>query len=752
MDDDDDNELDAPPEAANYRRSVARRTAVSAEVAERLPAGAWKPPCYAKSVEERRQLSEIIRTSTDGRLRTVFASVPEDVFEKVLDATFSKQVAKNEHILRQGDTGDYFYIVKAGKFAIYVDSIKVFEAGLGMAFGELALLYNAPRLATIVALEDSECWCLERAAFRNLVVLGAGRAFAQTVEFLQKCDIFQELSDEQIAALAEVVQEEEFENDEAILLQGEKDDNMYIMRTGEAVACIDGPEGELEVMLYKTGNYFGEIALLLGEPRKASVYAKGPCTCMYISRPTFQRVLGSLAEFLQKNIGKYEKYHDALRAASEHTEEQWVDLSTTTNSFGGSMEVYEGGVQSQVRCTRAKRRVRTEKAPDVASHKVEKELRSEGEPLSLEEKVRSDFNNPELVTPAPQFKLPHSEIQAFGGLRLGEKFKCDKVAVVDRGAGPTVTSDGSEDEYRWNELTVHKGSTHMALVCQKGQKSPDDPTPNQDNYFVVHVDGIALYGVCDGHGPFGHLVSFRLVQSLPHCIASSPHFKKDWQQCLREAFHAAQQDLLQFATKHDINIEASGSACSVVAVEKQKAYVASIGDATAMIASWNRHKQRLVFHTVDHKPGLPEEKARLEAAGNDVREVDAGTYRVYLKGSTFPGLTMSRAFGDTACAGVLQEPSYSEVELESGDEFYLLAASDGIWEFIEPDKVVELVTKKLRLKGPRETVRYLVDCSRKRWAHCCGDYCDDITALLVQWSVPDKGVDTNHMLTLSRHV
>merc|ERR1719174_2698034 len=121
-------------------------------------------------------------------------------------------------------------------------------------------------------------------------------------------DIFQDLNADEISSLAEVLEEEEFEEDEAIVEQGEKDDKMYILRKGEAVACIQGDQGEIEVMQYSQGKYFGEIALLLGEPRKASIYAlNGPCTCLYISRDTFHRVLGPLQDFMKTNIEKYAK-------------------------------------------------------------------------------------------------------------------------------------------------------------------------------------------------------------------------------------------------------------------------------------------------------------------------------------------------------------------------------------------------------------------------------------------------------------
>jgi len=197
-------------------------------------------------------------------------------------------------------------------------------------------------------------------------------------------------------------------------------------------------------------------------------------------------------------------------------------------------------------------------------------------------------------------------------------------------------------------------------------------------------------------------------------------------------------------------VEASGCAGTVLILEEQTLHVAWIGDATAMVASWNRRDSRLIFNTTDHKPNLAEEKARLEAAGSEVREVDPDNWRIYLPGSSFPGLTMSRAFGDTACAGVSQEPEYKEIRIQPADEIYAIVASDGIWEFIEPQNVVDLTSKKLRLKGPRETMRFLVEASRKRWAHVCGEYCDDITGILVQWNVPEKDATSNHTFTVRR--
>ena len=57
-----------------------------------------------------------------------------------------------------------------------------------------------------------------------------------------------------------------------------------------------------------------------------------------------------------------------------------------------------------------------------------------------------------------------------------------------------------------------------------------------------------MYGVCDGHGPFGHLVSFRLVQTIPYFLTKSEHFGKNWEEALKESFAKAQEDLEEFCS------------------------------------------------------------------------------------------------------------------------------------------------------------------------------------------------------------
>lgn len=780
--------------------TLSRRFGVSS--GRQHSADDWRPPVYPKGHEERQQLVDMVRTSHDSKLQMMFGGIPDETFEKIIDAMFPKPVVQGEKLIQLGDDGDFFYIVKSGQFDIFTrrqarftvrpgqameqeQLVNVFKADAGYAFGELALLYNATRSATIVATQPSEVWCLEREAFRRLVVQSSQEQFRANVDFLRRCDLFSKLNDEQLAALAENIGEEEFAGDEAIIEQGHRDCKMYILRKGAALACIKGDQGEVEVMHYNVGDFFGEIALLRGVTRQASVYCTGPVTCVYITRDTFHRVVGHLQDFLQGHIGTYQSYEDIIASARgsgglEGTLAAGQERGTATVSFVlqrptdlGFDEAGEGEAlleKSATQVNRKNRRDRTiawsaaqglvfaadlkaaeseaqdaeegahegEAVPD-ASQESASPVEDEPEPTSLAEKVVQDFKKPHLVTPCDDFAVAKQDFQMFGGLRLGEKFTMDKVVVTAGDVAPT--SDGLDEVYKWRGPSWLKGSTHVAVLCQKGQKALSDPTPNQDNYFVLQIRGVGIYGVCDGHGPFGHLVSFRLVQTLPYLLSNSVHFSRDWALALKEAFLAAQQDLLSFCGAHGVNLEASGAAGSVLVCEGPCIHVAHIGDAGAMVASWSRRDTRLILGTKDHKPQEPGERERLEAAGSEVREVDGASFRIYIRGTGFPGLTMSRAFGDTACNGVLQEPTYQQFFMQPEDECYAIVASDGIWEFIDYEKAVELSAKKLRLKGPLETVRFLTEASRKRWAYCCGDYCDDITALLIQWNAKDQSED-----------
>lgn len=106
-----------------------------------------------------------------------------------------------------GDIGDNFYVIEAGAFDIIVGGTKVADFGDGtpnMSFGELALLYNSPRAATVVARTPSRLWAIDRKTFRGIVAKASYAQHSRLKTTLRR-GILEGLTEEQINKVAAYV-------------------------------------------------------------------------------------------------------------------------------------------------------------------------------------------------------------------------------------------------------------------------------------------------------------------------------------------------------------------------------------------------------------------------------------------------------------------------------------------------------------------------------------------------------------------
>ena len=97
-----------------------------------------------------------------------------------------------------------------------------------------------------------------------------------------------------------------------------------------------------------------------------------------------------------------------------------------------------------------------------------------------------------------------------------------------------------------------------------------------------------------------------------------------------------------------------------------------------------------------------------------------------------PGLSVARAFGDlnATALGIIAHPCIATVELGPQDEFLVLA-TDGVWEFLENDVVIEIVKKHHDAGKPAyEACKYIIARAALAWKNNEGDYRDDITVMV----------------------
>ena len=243
----------------------------------------------------------------------MFSGLDEKEKQIVVDAMQEKLTSAGEVVIKEGDEGDSLYVVGSGtlsctkvfKGQTSPTHLKKYEAG--EAFGELALLYNAPRAATITA--DGECvlYALDRQTFNHIVKDAAIRKREKYETFLKKVPLLETMDDYERSQISEAFQDCKFTAGQAIINEGDEGRDLFFLVEGDAVATkvLNPGEAAKEVKNYKTGDYFGELALLRNEPRAASILAKTDCTCVSMDRHSFKRMLGPLDEILKRNIDLY---------------------------------------------------------------------------------------------------------------------------------------------------------------------------------------------------------------------------------------------------------------------------------------------------------------------------------------------------------------------------------------------------------------------------------------------------------------
>ena len=119
---------------------------------------------YPKSPAERELITVALRKNF------VFEALSERDLSEVVDCMARRSVDAGSQLIRQGDTGDYFYVIEKGDYDIYVNGQKVVSFTRGQSFGELALLSGEKRACSVQCKTDCKLYQLSRPAFQTLVM------------------------------------------------------------------------------------------------------------------------------------------------------------------------------------------------------------------------------------------------------------------------------------------------------------------------------------------------------------------------------------------------------------------------------------------------------------------------------------------------------------------------------------------------------------------------------------------------------
>lgn len=225
-------------------------------------------------------------------------------------------------IIKQGDKGDNFYVLDSGEVDVLIEKpgtgsssssaaaaghkpemMKVNHLVSGQSFGEIALIQNCPRTATIVATTDCNLWAIDEMTFKKVNKQAIIKTRSRYNAFIRQVKFFDKLSPEQINKVCDAVSEVEFIENVNVVTEGEIGRTFYIIEEGECdIFYTDEVTKKRQTKTIGKNGYFGEIALINADSkRQATVRTKSHSKMLVLKKEDFLRLLGPIAESLMKN-------------------------------------------------------------------------------------------------------------------------------------------------------------------------------------------------------------------------------------------------------------------------------------------------------------------------------------------------------------------------------------------------------------------------------------------------------------------
>ncbi|XP_023004729.1 protein phosphatase 2C and cyclic nucleotide-binding/kinase domain-containing protein-like isoform X2 [Cucurbita maxima] len=287
-----------------------------------------------------------------------------------------------------------------------------------------------------------------------------------------------------------------------------------------------------------------------------------------------------------------------------------------------------------------------------------------------------------------------------------------------------------------------------SFLSQRGYYPDALDKANQDS-FCIHTPfgnnpDDHFFGVFDGHGEFGTQCSQFVKRKLCENLLRNSRFHSD----AVEACHAAYLTTNSQLHADMLDDSMSGTTAITVLVRGTTIYVSNSGDSRAVLAERRGKEIVAVDLSIDQTPFRTDELERVKLYGARVLTLDQieglknpdvrcwGTEegddgdppRLWVPNGMYPGTAFTRSIGDSIAEtiGVVATPEIVVLELTPDNPFFVVA-SDGVFEFLSSQTVVDMVAKH---KDPRDACAVIVAESYRLWLQY-ETRTDDITVIVV---------------------
>ncbi|MDH3974456.1 MAG: cyclic nucleotide-binding domain-containing protein [Deltaproteobacteria bacterium] len=221
-----------------------------------------------------------------------------------------------EIICKDGDDGTSIYVITAGAVKVFIEGvagekIEIAQLKEGDFFGEAGFFTDGKRHASVMAIDDTELLEMRKEDVENIwkdhphvkEVLSEFYKKRVLDKLLAVSPLFGILSDEDRKSMLASFNLKKYDEGSVVISEGEEGDAFYIIKNGKAaVTTTEGGEKEIKLAELKEGDFFGEVSLLTGKKRTATVKAS-----------TLLEVMELPKGHLKRCIDKYPKVEETLK-------------------------------------------------------------------------------------------------------------------------------------------------------------------------------------------------------------------------------------------------------------------------------------------------------------------------------------------------------------------------------------------------------------------------------------------------------
>ena len=298
------------------------------------PAGVVDRAAF-KTDEDRRMVLQALNN------HFIFTSLTDEDKEMVVDSMHLLTLEPGSIVFEQDRPSKSYFVVRSGLLEVFTNGRRVNKIKPGEGFGELALLHDNPRSATVRCVEFTALWTIDRLAFRKAIEDMNAKIYEKNREFLDKVKVLATLEPQQKDKLAASLVTMKFNNGQNIITEGEMGQHLYILKEG----LVSVRKGGNEVSRFHPGDCFGEQALLYSQQRTATCVAiEGPAKCVVLSRDTLYTILGKeLQHIIHKNMAlQAMNSSETLRLLSKDQKELIFSEMTIVSYKAGDVVIHAG--------------------------------------------------------------------------------------------------------------------------------------------------------------------------------------------------------------------------------------------------------------------------------------------------------------------------------------------------------------------------------------------------------------------------